>query len=127
MQKMTSRRLLAVLRSYLARADTRVTQRRLKICGHTTYLLETSESGEQVPREITICLDPRRDGRVRVVIHELLHVWADITLKTQAHFTYQLEEAAILAWESRLYALLQPPSGAKHLESWDRAITRKIT
>jgi hypothetical protein len=39
---------------------------------------------------------------------------------------YELEEAAIRAWEDKLYAHLHSPKRAKELENWDRAIQRKL-
>jgi hypothetical protein len=38
---------------------------------------------------------------------------------------YELEEAAILAWEGQLYDWLHDPKRAKQLESWSQAIARR--
>ena len=117
--------MLADLRKLLARPDTRVVQRKLAICGHSTWeAAEPSERGPAV-RNITIYLDPRRDGRVRLVIHELLHIRMQYLLGLTDRLTYELEEAAVLAWEEKLYLWLAVPQRAAALESWSKAIERK--
>lgn len=40
--------------------------------------------------------------------------------------TYELEESAILAWERALYDWLSAPQHEKQLESWSKAIERKL-
>lgn len=114
-------RLLAELRKMLARPDTTVKERRQKWCGQSTWEIEPSLP----PKNITILLDPRRDGRVRLVIHELLHVWFAHHLGLEGRLTYELEEAAVLAWEQTLYKWLHDPKRADELESWNQAIARK--
>lgn len=74
-----------------------------------------------------ISLDPRRDGRVRLVIHELLHVWMMEYLHLRDRMVYEVEEAAICAWEKLLYDRLHAEKHIKELENWDRAIQRKLT
>jgi hypothetical protein len=118
-QKLTKLRLLGHLRKLLARPDTRVINRRLKTCGHSTWDYDT-ESGEIT--NITIYVDFRRDGRVRLVLHELLHM----LMKLDSSMVYELEESAILAWESLIYSWLHDSKRAKELESWDKAIERKM-
>jgi hypothetical protein len=49
-----------------------------------------------------------------------------IHLGIDDRMVYELEEAAIIAWESKLYAWLHDPKRAKALESWNRAIDRKM-
>lgn len=78
------------------------------------------------PRKITIYVDPRRDGRVRLVIHELLHIRMRLLCGLGDHLTYELEEAAIMALEEKLYSYLHDSKRAKVLESWDQAIQRKM-
>jgi hypothetical protein len=116
---MTKLRLLAELRKLLARPETRVIERKLRICGRSTWTLTDP------PSEITIYLDPRRDGRVPLVIHELLHVYMGLHLSISDRMVYELEEAAILAWEKKLYKWLHDPKRAEALESWNKAIERK--
>jgi len=77
-------------------------------------------------KNITIYLDPRRDGKVRLVIHELLHIRMQVLLGIDKEMVYDLEEAAILAWESYLYQWLHKPEQHVALESWNQAITRKM-
>jgi hypothetical protein len=74
---------------------------------------------------IRIYLDPRRDGKVKLVLHELLHVYMGTHLRLDDRMVYELEEAAILAWEEKLYDWLHDPRRADALESWSRAIERK--
>jgi len=119
-RRMSKLRLLSELRKLLAKPDTRVIQRRQKWCGQSTWEVEDGRVNK-----ITILLDPRRDGRVRLTIHELLHIWAQQHLGIEGRLTYELEEAAVLAWEQRLYAYLHDPKRADALESWNKAIERK--
>src|SRR6266478_772564 len=119
---MSKLRLLLELRKLLARPDTRVTERRQKWCGQSTWMVDEGKVSQ-----ITILLDPRRDGRVRLVIHELLHVWMQHHLGLENRLTYELEEAAVLAWERTLYAHLHNAKRADALESWDKAIERKMS
>ena len=62
---------------------------------------------------------------MRLVIHELLHIRMQLLLGVDEHLVYELEEAAILAWETVLYAWLHDPKRAAELESWNQAIQRK--
>lgn len=94
-------------------------QRKLKTCGHSSWNLNT-ETGEIT--DIVIVIDPRRDGRVRLVLHELLHMY----MKLDSMMVYELEEQAILAWESKLYAWLHDAKRVHDLESWNKAIERKM-
>jgi hypothetical protein len=113
-------RLLAELRRLLRRPDTRVLERKLTICGHSTW---TEDEGGGL-RDIVIYLDPRRDGRVRLAIHELLHVW--IGRRSYVPVSKELEEEIVLALEKKLYSWLHDPKRADALESWSRAIERKM-
>lgn len=118
MAKLTPVRLLAELRKLLARPDTKVRFRKLLTCGHSTWELDEDER----PFNITIYADQRRDGRVRLVLHELLHIY----MRLDRQMFYTLEEAAILAWEKAVYERLQSPKHHKELESWNQAIERKL-
>lgn len=118
---MTKLRLLASLRKLLARPDTQVVERKQKWCGQSTW--EVEPDGRV--KNICIYLDPRRDGRVRLVIHELLHIHMGVHLSIGDRMVYELEEAATLAWEARLYSWLHNAKRAKELESWNKAIERK--
>jgi len=123
MRRVSKLSLLSELRRLLSRPDTRVVARKLKICGHSTWGDDCDK--ETGPRDIVIVYDPRRDGRVRIVIHELLHVWLDWYLGAGYDMTYELEEAMICSLEDRLYAYLHDPKHEKLLESWNKAIERK--
>lgn len=124
-RRISKLRLLLELRKLLARPDTQVIKRRLKECGRSTWEYETTETGIQVSN-IRIYLDPRRDGRVRLVIHELLHILMSVHLGIDKRMVYELEEAAVLAWESKLYQWLHSSKRHVALESWDQAIERKM-
>ena len=121
-RRMSKLRLLAELRKLLAQSDTTVRTRRSRWCGEMTY--EVSEQGK--PCKIAIMLDPRRDGKVRLVIHELLHIWIQHHLGLENRLTYELEEAAVLAWEDKLYEWLHVAKHHVQLESWNQAIERKM-
>lgn len=123
-RRMSKLRLLGELRKMLARPDTTVIPRRLKICGESTW--EYDETDRSKVWNIRILLDPRRDGRVRLVIHELLHIYMAAHLNIDRRMVYELEEAAILAWEKKLYDYLHDAKRSAELESWDQAIKRKI-
>lgn len=60
------------------------------------------------------------------MIHELLHIYMGVHLNLDARLVYELEEEAILAWEKLLYAWLHHPKRSSALESWDKAIERKM-
>lgn len=79
--------------------------------------------GKRQIREITIYLDPRRDGRVRLVIHELLHAYFGLSPR----MVYEVEEAIVLSLEKLLYDYLHAPKRERLLESWSRAIERKLS
>lgn len=74
---------------------------------------------------IRIYLDPRRDGRVRLVLHELLHVFMAAHMNIDSRMVYELEEAAICGWEQLLYDHLHDAKRSAELESWNQAIIRK--
>jgi hypothetical protein len=118
--------VLASLRRLLARPDTRVVERRMKECGQSTWKYDESVDGSQEITSIVIYLDPRRDGRARVVIHELLHILMSSEFKLDERMVYEMEEVAILAWEKKLYDYLHVPARHKLLESWNQAILRKM-
>lgn len=120
---MTKRHLLAELRRLLARPDTSVVEKKLRICGHSKWD-SNDETGDVT--NIRIVFDPRRDGRVRLVIHELLHIYMDREFGLRSRMEYEIEETAVLAWEARLYEWLHNPKRAVALESWSRAIERKM-
>ena len=119
---MSKLRLLTELRKLLAQPDTTVRTRRSRWCGEMTY--ELNEQGK--PCKITIMLDPRRDGRITLVLHELLHIWTQHHLGLENRLTYELEEAAVLAWEDMLYFYLHDAKRHVALESWNQAIARKM-
>lgn len=84
------------------------------------------DDGTNKISKIKVLIDPRRDGKVRLVIHELLHMWMGVQFGLDARMVYELEEAAILGWERKLYDWLHDPKRTTQLESWDRAIERKM-
>lgn len=125
--RMTKLRLLADLRRRLSRPDTKVKLKKMTICGQCTWKEEIlPDCPTPVISEVTIYLDPRRDGRVRLVIHELLHAWMQQHFFLGSRMVYELEEVAICAWEDKLYAYLHAENHAAELENWDRAIRRKL-
>lgn len=123
-RKMTKLRLLAELRKLLSRPDTTVTYKRLRICGHSRWEYDDVTNA---PIRIHIVVDPRRDGAIRVVLHELLHVYMDWKLGIGDKMVYEVEEEGILAWERLVYDYLHVPKREKLLESWNQAIGRKET
>jgi hypothetical protein len=121
--KLNKLRLLAELRRLLRKPDTRVVERKLRhACGESTWRVHETQGIQ----DITVVLDPRRDGRVRLVIHELLHVYFGEQYDWHDKWTYELEESVILALEKKLYDWLHDPKRADALESWSRAIERKM-
>lgn len=126
MKRLSKLATLARLRKLLARPDTRVVERHMKECGQSTWHYDEAVNGTKEITSIVIYLDPRRDGRVRVVLHELLHVLMDAEFKLTEALTYEMEEVAILAWEKKLYDYLHVPQRHKQLESWNQAILRKM-
>jgi len=49
-----------------------------------------------------------------------------IQLGIDRRMVYELEEAAICAWEDKLYTWLHDPKRHAALESWNQAIERKM-
>lgn len=122
-QRLTRAMLTVALRGLLTRPDTRVVKRKLKECGQSTWIKEKAPDGTARVSGITVFIDRRRDGIVRLVIHELLHIYfSDIGER----MVYALEEPAILAWEDTVYGHLHKPSNEKQLESWAKAIERRM-
>lgn len=100
---------------------------KLPICGQSSWVEDVDlVTGLVTIKDVLILLDPRRDGRVRLVIHELLHVWMAENLHLSDRMVYEMEEVAICAWEKLLYDRLHAEKHAKELENWDRAIQRKL-
>jgi hypothetical protein len=71
-------------------------------------------------------LDLRRDGVVRLVLHELLHVYMSAHFRIEDFFVYELSEPPMLAWETTVYNHLHSPARVRQLESWAKAIDRKL-
>lgn len=94
----------------------------MKICGHSTWVVHEMDGIQG----ITIYYDPRRDGHVRLVIHELLHIWFGYHYLTHQAWTYEVEEQVVLGLEKLLYDWLHDPKRADALESWSQAIERKM-
>jgi hypothetical protein len=125
-RKLSKLQLLSELRKLLSRPDTKIKLRKQKICGTSKWLMDTDPEGNRTVSQIEIALDPRRDGRVRLVIHELLHVWMMVHYDLGHRMVYELEEEVILSLEKLLYLYLHRPNRARELENWDRAIMRKL-
>jgi len=72
--------------------------------------------------EIHIWIDPHKDGQINCAMHELLHAVFDKLLSPV--MVYELEEAAILSWEKRIYefAVLNKT----RLLAWRRTLDAKI-
>jgi hypothetical protein len=125
MRRLSKLRLLGELRKLLARPDTNVIQKKLKVCGESHWEQDLVEGKRQVAK-ITILLDSRRDGKVRLVIHELLHIYLAIHFDGWQRQTYEVEEVMVLALEKLLYDYLHAPQRERLLESWAKAIDRKL-
>jgi hypothetical protein len=121
-QRINPRSLRAELRQMLIRPDTKIVTRKLKICGHSEWEEIVTPDGSVRICNIKIYLDPRRDGHVRLVIHELLHMY----FRLGKTMVYDMEEAAILAWEKLIYDELHLPRNERLLESWSQSIKRKM-
>src|SRR6185503_10233407 len=123
-RRISKLQLLQALRRLLVRPDTKVVRKKLHDhCGYSTW--ELNDDTKQ-PQNIKIYLDPRRDGPVSLVIHELLHVYMHTFLNIQSAMSVELEEAAVLAWEKALFSYLHVATREPLLESWMQAINRKI-
>lgn len=110
-------RLLAELRKLLNQPDTEIHERRLRTCGHSKWFTTS-------PHRIRIYLDPRRDGRLTVVLHELVHIYFFNEMKMQRRFAPWLEEAIVVGLEIELTRYVK--RSTRRLNSWDRAIARKM-
>lgn len=74
-------------------------------------------------RDIFVAVDPDREGLVRCVIHELLHVALESDLMSR--FVYDLEEPMIDSLETLIYQkdiALKP----RVMNRWRRAIREKL-
>ena len=125
--RMGKLRLLTELRRLLVQPDTHIINRKLRNhCGKSTWEEDFDENKLVFAKNIRIYLDPRRDGPVTLVIHELLHIYMSLYLKIGSILALELEEVAILAWERKLFDYLHAPQHEKLLESWSNAIKRKL-
>jgi hypothetical protein len=77
-------------------------------------------------KDIRIYIDPRKDNHISLVLHELLHIYVALELSLDLKFNDNLEEWIVLSLESALFNYLRNPGNQKLLESWDRAIKRKL-
>jgi hypothetical protein len=121
--------LLKELRKLLILPDTVIHLRKFKdLHGHSAWDWSTNDiSNEIEPSKIRIHVDPRRDSRVSVVIHELLHVYLHKLIQLDSKMTEPLEEAVILGLEKELFSYLSRPNNLKLLESWHNAVERKLS
>lgn len=95
------------------------------MCGESQWQYEETEDGPKISN-IIIYLDERRDGHVRLIIHELLHIYSRVYMNIYSQVVDDLEEGVILQWEAQLYSYLHAPHREKLLESWSKAIQRKL-
>lgn len=73
-------------------------------------------------QNVYIRVDNDKDGRIRSVIHELLHIEFYNTLEPL--FNEELEEVVILALEDQLYAYVH--EHPHRVSLWRRAIEEKL-
>ena len=124
MTKLTRQQLLADLKRLLRRPDTILTERKLRRCGHATWAEESDVTAPSTLHDLRITFDSRRDGRVPVVIHELLHAYCSIHYKFDELFHTEIEEQIIRALERELFDWLEDHHD--RLSEWDRLITEKL-
>ena len=125
MKRLNPRQLLLELRKILIRPDVSVVKRKLTgRYAHATYLLYNIQPRDV--KDIKIYIDPRQDSHVTLIIHELLHIYLAQYIDIDQKFNDRLEEDMILALESRLFDHIRDPKNIKMLESWDKAIKRKV-
>lgn len=74
------------------------------------------------PENVRIVVDPDKDGRIRCVVHELLHV--ALTENLRPIMDAVLEEFVILALEEGMDEYIK--SSPRRLTSWRRAIETKL-
>lgn len=77
----------------------------------------------QPPDQIKITVDPDREGRIRCVAHELLHVVFSDDLRTLVDD--DLDELIILALENAIVDYIK--DSKPRLAAWRRAIEAKLT
>lgn len=115
--------MLSELRKLLRRPDTTIVLRGLsKSCGESIWKKSRDEDVVTVS-QIKIIIDPLLDGKLHVVLHELLHVYMDVHFGFTECLTYELEETIILGLEKELYDWVYTHNDA--MDSWNRAIARK--
>lgn len=117
-KRLTHAKLLSHLFRLLVQPDTKVRLRKLKTCGQSAWHPDP-------PRDISIYLDPRRDGRVPLVLHELLHIYLRDQHDLHRRFAGRLEEEVVLGLEYALVRYVSKKDSGR-LEKWDRAIKRKM-
>ena len=76
--------------------------------------------------DLVITIDNRIVGNVTLVIHELLHIYFEEKYHLTKDFAYEVQEALIYGLERELAAYLAHPPRAKLLNSWTKAIGRKL-
>ncbi len=123
--KLNQLQMLRELRKILVRPDTSVVIRRLTgKYAHSRFFIWNEEPREI--KDIRIFIDPRQDSHVTLIIHELLHIYLAQYFMIDQKLNDRLEEDVVLALEARLFDYLRDPKNVKLLESWDKAIKRKL-
>jgi len=84
---------------------------------------ENASEGAKVD-SIKITVDTRKDPIVSLVLHELVHAW--ILINLEIPLDSSLEEKLVLTLENTLFDYLLQPSHEKELQSWTKAIERKL-
>jgi len=121
---MTKIRLLRELRKLLIQPDTRIVTRKLRDhIGNSTWLEEKTDDNSIKITKLRITVDPRRDISVSTVLHELIHVFISLY---SFKLSKELEEDIVYAYEMSLMQYIQLPSNEKLLESWTKAVQRKL-
>jgi hypothetical protein len=75
---------------------------------------------------LVITIDPRLLGLVQAVIHELIHVYFVEHTRFFYTLSEDVEEAMVVALARDLAEYLETPSRTPLLDSWSKAIQRKL-
>jgi hypothetical protein len=127
-QKISRKALLQELRKLLVSPETTIVKRNLTTehAKSTWKFHHDQETGDYFVHEIKIAIDVRRDSPITLVLHELLHIFMSLHLNIDKKLSTDLEETVILGLERHLYSFLCIPSNEKLLQSWNRAVERKM-
>jgi hypothetical protein len=85
------------------------------LCGHVAWNADV----------VHIKIDPDRDGSIRSILHELIHVVVDELLGLKDdRLAGELEEPAVLAWERVLWEYVEADN--RRLRWWRDTINAKL-